>query len=222
MGSTPTVATELSREDGATIVLTGVTRDSVAEATSRRTSSTTSGPVRRRTRQLAENGQLFVVIAVLASRVLHVETSKKVAARIETSIPITAGVAPKIEPSGGSTGTVTLAWDGETPCHSASGRASGLSGQPLVQPRTLPVRSPTPQSRMPIPSGSFSFLTTTSSRLMWRRKVNDQFLGGGIPPIRARISGGHPFWGRATLTTRSTLLTSAHWRRTGAIRAIPR
>ena len=53
MGSTPTVATELSREDGATIVLTGVTRDSVAEATSRRTSSTTSG-VRRRTRQLAE------------------------------------------------------------------------------------------------------------------------------------------------------------------------
>ena len=61
------------------------------------------------------------------------------------------------------------------------------------RPQTLPVRSPTPQSRMPIPSGSFSFLTTTSSRLMWRRKVNDQFLGGGIPPIRARISGGHPF-----------------------------
>ena len=120
MGGTPTVATELSREDGATIVLTGVTRDSVAEGDLSDVLRARHPPVRGGLVNSPRAGQLFVVIAVLASRVLHVETSKKVAARIETSIPITAGVAPKIEPSGGSTGTVTLAWDGETPCHSAS------------------------------------------------------------------------------------------------------
>jgi hypothetical protein len=90
-----------------------VTRDSVGEGDLAAYLEHDVRTRTERTRQLAEDRQLFVVTAVLRSRVLRVETSRKVAARIETSVPVTPGVAPKIEVLGGSEGTTTLTYEGE-------------------------------------------------------------------------------------------------------------
>jgi hypothetical protein len=114
IGASPTAAAELSREGGTSVALVGVTRDWVGEGDLAAYLEHDVRTRTERTRQLAEDRQLFVVTAVLRSRVLRMETSRKVAARIEASVPLTPGVAPKIELSGGSEGTRTLTYQGET------------------------------------------------------------------------------------------------------------
>jgi hypothetical protein len=114
VGAAPTVAAELSREGGTSITLTGVTRDWVGEGD---LSAYLERDVRartERTRQLADDRQLFVVTAVLRSRVLRVETSRKVAARIDSSVPVAPAVAPTVEGASGLDKTRMLSWDGKT------------------------------------------------------------------------------------------------------------
>jgi len=113
IGASPTVAVELSREGGTSVVLTGVTRDSVAEGDLAAYLEHDVKPRTERTRQLAERRQLFVVTAVLRSRVLRVETNRRVAARIEASAPVAPGITPKIEVSGDAEGTTTLTYEGK-------------------------------------------------------------------------------------------------------------
>jgi hypothetical protein len=114
VGASPAAAAELGREGGTSVALTGVTRDSVEEGDLAAYLEHGVRTRTERTRQLAEERRLFVVTAVLRSRVLRVETSRKVAARIEASVPVVPGVAPKIEVSGGAEGTTTLTYEGES------------------------------------------------------------------------------------------------------------
>ena len=113
VGAAPAAAVELSRESGTSVVLTGVTRDSVGEGD---LAAYLEHEVRARTERtgrLAEDRQLFVVTAVLRSRVLCVETSRAAAARITASVPVAPGVAPTVELAGGSEGTTRLTYEGE-------------------------------------------------------------------------------------------------------------
>lgn len=114
IGASPTVAADFSRDGGTSVILTGVTRDSVAEGDLAAYLEHGVRPRTEWTRQLADDRNLFVVTAVLRSRVLRVETSRKVAASIEASVPVTPGIAPKIDVSSGSEGTTTLTYEGET------------------------------------------------------------------------------------------------------------
>jgi hypothetical protein len=114
VGAAPSVAVQLSREGGTSVALTGVTRDSVGEGDLAAYLERGVQARTERTRRLAEDRQLFVVTAVLRSRVLRLETSRTVAARIEASAAVTPGVAPKIETAASTSGTKALTYEGAT------------------------------------------------------------------------------------------------------------
>jgi hypothetical protein len=114
IGASPAAAAELGSAGGTCVALTGVTRDWVGEGDLAAYLERGVRARTERTGQLAGDRQLFVVTAVLRSRVLRLETSRKVAAKLEASLPVAPGVAPKIDASGGSEGTTTLLYEGES------------------------------------------------------------------------------------------------------------
>ncbi|HKE73638.1 MAG TPA: hypothetical protein VKB57_08490 [Acidimicrobiales bacterium] len=113
VGAAPAAAVELSRESGTSIVLTGVTRDSIGEGDLAAYLEHDVLARTERTRRLAEDDQLYVVTAVLRSRALCVETSRAVAARVTASVPAAPGVAPSVEAAGGAEGATRLTYEGE-------------------------------------------------------------------------------------------------------------